>query len=84
MSRVLVTGGTGFVGRWVVAELLARGDDVVIFDARPNPAALDEIRQGMSDSVAFVTGDIADGSVADAMDGCTGIVHLAGVMTVET
>lgn len=83
MSRVLVTGGTGFVGRWVVAELLARGDDVVIFDARPNPAALDEIRQGMSESVTFVTGDIADGSVADAMDGCNGIVHLAGVMTVE-
>lgn len=83
MSRVLVTGGTGFIGRWVIDGLLARGDEVVVFDDRPNPAALDEIRPGLSRRVTFVTGDIADGSVAGAVTGCDGIVHLAGVMTVD-
>jgi UDP-glucose 4-epimerase len=83
MSRVLVTGGTGFIGRWVVAGLLAAGDEVTVFDARPNPAALDEITPGLAGRVRFVTGDIADGSVAEAARGCDGIVHLAGVMTVD-
>ncbi|GGD25194.1 NAD-dependent epimerase/dehydratase family protein [Sinisalibacter lacisalsi] len=83
MSRVLVTGGTGFIGRWVVAELRAHGHDVTVFDARPNPSALDELRPGLAAEVRLVSGDIADGSVRDAAQGADGIVHLAGVMTVD-
>lgn len=83
MSRVLVTGGTGFIGRWVVADLRALGHEVTIFDARPNPATLDEIRPGLSGEVRLVSGDIADGSVGGALAGCDGVVHLAGVMTVD-
>lgn len=83
MSRFLVTGGTGFIGRWVVAGLLEHGHSVRVFDAKPNPAALDEIETGLSDKVEFVTGDISDGTVRSAAQGCDGIVHLAGVMTVD-
>ena len=32
MARVLVTGGTGFIGSHVVDALLARGDEVRILD----------------------------------------------------
>ena len=31
--RVLVTGAAGFIGRWVVGELLARGDEVLPIDS---------------------------------------------------
>lgn len=81
MKRVLVTGGTGFIGRWVVDGLVNRGCDVRVFDAVPNPAVLDDARPGLSSKVQIVQGDIADGSVRQAAQGCDGIVHLAGVLT---
>ncbi len=37
--RVLVTGGTGFIGRALVARLLARGDAVTVLSRRPAAAA---------------------------------------------
>ena len=37
MSRVLVTGGAGFIGSHVVDKLIAAGHEPVIFDLRPSP-----------------------------------------------
>ncbi len=81
--KFLVTGGTGFLGRFVTAYLLEAGHEVTVFDARPNPATLDEIAPGLSDRVRFVTGMIEDGSVTEAAAGHDGIVHLAGIMTAD-
>src|SRR5262245_4710663 len=36
--RVLVTGGTGFIGRRLVERLVARGDEVVVLSRRPPTA----------------------------------------------
>ena len=83
MTHVLVTGGTGFLGRFVVAALLRDGHAVTIFDVTPNRAALDELEPGLSGRVSYVEGDITDGSVRDAASGCGAIIHLAGVMTVD-
>ena len=83
MTRVLVTGGTGFLGRFVVAALLRDGHEVTVFDLRPNRDVLDEIEPGLSNRISCVEGDITDGSVRDAAKGCDAIIHLAGVMTVE-
>ncbi|MCB1333996.1 MAG: NAD(P)-dependent oxidoreductase [Roseivivax sp.] len=80
--KVLVTGGSGFIGRWVVAGLAAAGHGVRVFDLAPNRASLDDAVPGLADRVEIVSGDIADGSVRAAAEGCDGIVHLAGVMTV--
>jgi UDP-glucose 4-epimerase len=73
-QRVLVTGGSGFVGRSVVAELHRRGVDVVVADRDPFPG----------DGVTLVRGDLRDPAVRErAVTGdLTGIVHLAAITSV--
>jgi len=55
MDRALVVGGTRFIGRHTVDELLAHGYDVTIFNRgrHANPFATD-------DRVAHVEGDRTD------------------------
>ncbi|MGA9857810.1 MAG: NAD-dependent epimerase/dehydratase family protein [Solirubrobacteraceae bacterium] len=72
--RVLVTGGSGFIGRHVVSELAADGAQVRVVDLQPHP----------DPAVDVVIGDIADPVVlARAFDGgFDSIVHLAAVTSV--
>jgi uncharacterized protein (TIGR01777 family) len=39
--RVLITGGTGFIGRHLIPRLLTRGDQVMVLSRRPHAAKLD-------------------------------------------
>ena len=73
-SRVLVTGGSGFIGRRVVTALLGLGAEVIVAD-RNEPAA---------PGVRAVVGDLREPAVADqAVSPGTGvIVHLAAVTSV--
>jgi uncharacterized protein YbjT (DUF2867 family) len=58
--RVLVTGGSGFIGRHVVSQLTADGAHVRVVDLQPHPDS----------SVDLVQGDIADPEVlATAFEG---------------
>jgi len=79
MKRVLLTGGTGFVGLRTAAALHAAGHSIRIFDLAPRPERLPADMP-----VEIVSGDIADpAAVAAAAAGCGGIIHLAGLMTVD-
>jgi UDP-glucose 4-epimerase len=74
--RVLVTGGSGFIGSHVVDKLLAGGHEPVIFDLRPSP-------HHDPDEVATIVGDLLDPrSLEAAMDGCDAVVHLAAAADV--
>ena len=55
-GRVLVTGGSGFIGRQIVAALAARGAHVRVVDLRAHP----------DPAVEIVLGDIAQESVIEA------------------
>ncbi|MBM3504194.1 MAG: NAD-dependent epimerase/dehydratase family protein [Alphaproteobacteria bacterium] len=54
----MVTGGTGFVGSWVVKSLLDRGHDVVCFELAPNPRTLQVVLGVDASRVRIVTGDV--------------------------
>ncbi|MCG5216830.1 NAD-dependent epimerase/dehydratase family protein [Streptosporangium soli] len=73
-ARVLVTGGSGFIGRRVVAALLAAGAEVVVADLSAHPAA----------AVRSVVGDLRDPEVrrAAVSDGLDAVIHLAAVTSV--
>ncbi|WP_189042617.1 NAD-dependent epimerase/dehydratase family protein [Aliidongia dinghuensis] len=81
--RILVTGGSGFMGAAIVRRLAARGDDIRIFDRNCDPALVRDIAgAAVADRVDWRQGDIAaPRDVQAAAEGCDGIVHLAGVLT---
>ena len=68
--KVLVTGGSGNVGRYVVAELLAAGHEATVLDLKP-PASAD---------VEFREGSVLDlDACAQACEGADAVVHLAAI-----
>jgi dihydroflavonol-4-reductase len=70
VSRHLVTGSTGFLGRHLVLALRAHGHDVV---------ALVRSDADLPEGVVGVRGDVLDkASVARAAVGCDGVFHCAG------
>jgi UDP-glucose 4-epimerase len=71
---VLVTGGSGFVGRAVVRAFRARGRDVLVADRSPFPDA----------DVPTALGDLTDVGYRACLGerAFSGIVHLAGITSV--
>ena len=70
----LVTGGAGYIGAHVVRAMVADGADVV---------TLDDLSTGdlknLDPGARFVEGSLLDpAALAKAMDGVTGVVHIAG------
>jgi dihydroflavonol-4-reductase len=73
---VLVTGATGFLGRHLVARLLARGDTVRAY-VRPRT----DVAQLTSRGVEVVRGELADrDALRRAASGCRLVFHLAGIV----
>ena len=71
--RVFVTGGAGFIGRAVVRQLRARGDEVTA--AVRDPARAKSIDALGAQLVQTDLGTVA--GVRDAMRGCDAVIHLA-------
>lgn len=71
---VVVTGGSGFIGRHVVARLVTRGDEVVVADLQPFP----------SSGIDCVRGDLRDPAVVEraVTPETDAVVHLAAITSV--
>jgi UDP-glucose 4-epimerase len=73
--RVLVTGGSGFIGSHVVDALDAAGRQPRIFDMEPSP-----YHEGR---VETYLGQLSDReALAHAMSGCDAVLHLAAIADV--
>jgi dTDP-L-rhamnose 4-epimerase len=79
MTTTLITGGAGFIGAHVAAELLRDGDHVRVLDAMvPQVHAEAERPEYLSPQVELVRGDVRDpDAVRRALDGVDRVVHLA-------
>jgi len=70
--RVLVTGGAGYIGSVVAAQLVAAGHDVVV---------LDDLSTGHADAVppgaTFVKGTLRDCAAEVLADGAEAVLHFA-------
>lgn len=78
MSRILVTGGSGFIGSGLVKALVKRGHRVRVLDdnSRGNARRLADV----ADDIEFIAGDIRDsGAVARATQSIDEVHHLAYV-----
>ncbi|KLI05749.1 steroid delta-isomerase [Mycolicibacterium conceptionense] len=74
LGRVLVTGGSGFVGANLVTELLDRGHTVRSFDRAPSPL-------GAHAGLEVVEGDICDKqTVAAAVQDIDTVIHTAAII----
>ena len=82
-SKVLVIGGAGFIGSFVVSELLKTNvGKVVIYDNFARGKA-SNISNSMADPRCEIYpngGDVRDvDTLSDAMQGCDGVIHLAAM-----
>jgi 3beta-hydroxy-Delta5-steroid dehydrogenase / steroid Delta-isomerase len=74
LGRVLVTGGSGFVGANLVTTLLDRGYQVRSFDRAPSPLSAQP-------GLQVLEGDVCDrGMVAAAVDGIDTVFHTAAII----
>ncbi|WP_062519438.1 NAD-dependent epimerase/dehydratase family protein [Demequina silvatica] len=75
----LVTGGAGFGGSHLVAELVERGARVTVIDREPiEGKPLEDM--GVEDAITFVLGDLRDGALTKELVGAGGfdvVFHLA-------
>jgi nucleoside-diphosphate-sugar epimerase len=70
--KVVVTGGAGKLGRWVVRDLTSAQHSVTVFDKMRSTETADRI----------LAGDIENLSeVSKAFDGADAVIHLAGIPT---
>jgi NADH dehydrogenase len=81
MSTILVTGASGFLGRYVVPELLSAGHTVraLVRDDDARQSVLARANAGR-DRVEFAAGDVTDAvTLGAAIRGVDAVVHLVAI-----
>ena len=87
MSRILVTGGAGFIGSHAVVELLDSGEDVVIVDnfVNSSPEALERVKRITNREFGFYEVDLLDEKKLEKVfeeNDIEAVIHFAGLKAV--
>ena len=85
--RILVTGGTGFIGSHTICELLARGYEVVVIDNLLNSSisCLEKIKEITGKEVKFYKGNVQNKELLTSIfkeNKIEGVIHFAGLKAV--
>jgi nucleoside-diphosphate-sugar epimerase len=82
--RVLVTGGTGFVGTHTIAALLDAGHDVKLLVRSPDRVSSSLAPLGVDRELEAVAGDVTEPESVDrALEGCEAVIHGASVFSMD-
>ena len=79
--KILVTGGAGYIGSFMVKALLERGHELVVFDNLKRGH-----REAVDSQAVFVEGDIKDRESVDLLfekNKFEAVMHFAGLISVE-
>ena len=87
MSRILVTGGAGFIGSHAVVELLNSGEDVVIVDnfVNSSPEVLERVKKITGKEFGFYEVDLLNEEKLEkvfAENEIEAVIHFAGLKAV--
>lgn len=78
--RIMVTGGTGFIGYHTVERLLEAGHEIVLLvrdEKKMRGLFADRIKH-------FVVGDLKDeAAINQALDGCDAVIHIAALVSID-
>lgn len=82
--RILLTGGYGCIGSWIIKQVVEAGDSIWVYDLKEDVRRLDSLidEELRKERVRFIAGDIADaGGFRAAVEavGATHLLHLAGL-----
>jgi UDP-glucose 4-epimerase len=80
--KVLVTGGSGFLGSHIVRELVKNNVETIIFDKTAPKNLKSPITD--SDYFTFIKGDVLDyDAVYKAMESCDIVIHAAAIANLD-
>ncbi|NGP42911.1 UDP-glucose 4-epimerase GalE [Acinetobacter sp. GC2] len=87
MSKILVTGGAGYIGSHTCVELLNAGHEVVVLDNLSNSSkeSLNRVQVLTAKTLDFIEGDILDSNVLDRVfqtHQIDAVIHFAGLKAV--
>ena len=87
MKKILVTGGTGYIGSHTVVELISSGYDPIILDNLCNSSinVLERIEKISGTSPKFIEGDVRDTNLVTKLleeEGVRSVIHFAGLKSV--
>ena len=87
MAKILITGGSGYIGSHTALELLNKGYEVVVFDNLSNSSeeSLRRVEELTGKRVAFYEGDILDKEALTAMfkaENVDAVIHCAALKAV--